>query len=141
MPRYLVRQREDLRALVGMRQLASPGGASARLGITRQAIYKSSGRPRGELLVWVFEQPGWWPGKRRESWFVDLGPRGAADARQDPPPDPHQWQQSTPAQLLADAVERWPAEAERRDQAREEAWDELEADGTLDELRQEVVRI
>jgi hypothetical protein len=100
MPRYVVRGQSEQEALLAFRRLLLPAEAAAALGVTRQAVQKSTAREGGKLLMWVFDAPS--PSGRRVHGkrYLDFGVRGAQE-------DPYDWQayRDDVTALIHDALE------------------------------------
>ena len=74
MPKYVVSEEVEQDALFELRHLLPPSEAASLLGISRQAVEKSAGRPRGQILIWAFHAPS--DRRRYRPFYVDFGPRG-----------------------------------------------------------------
>jgi hypothetical protein len=98
MPRHYIDEEWDRDALFATRNLVSLEFAAEQLKVTPHSVDKTTGRPQGPLLAWVFGVNGQTMRKYREL-YVDMGPRPGPDL-------PHEWQSADPAQLLGEARQR-----------------------------------
>lgn len=88
----LAGEREQL-ALLASRHLKSVASAADLLTISRQAVEKAAGKPKGRLLLWIFD------GERSDR-LIDFGPKSRE-------PDPNAWrsQERSLESIVLDSVQ------------------------------------